>query len=90
MNWSTFFNVFLQNIILGILITAIAFGALGYFLVGDEGLQNGAVWGAIFGLVGSLGSASRLISQLFWGGYTSRYGEAQNHPETEEEDSWTS
>ena len=65
MKWKIFFLAFLRNVILWIILGAIALGLFGFLLAGKVGAINGAYWGAIFGLLGGSFSGMALLVR-FW------------------------
>lgn len=88
MNWTTFFKLLVRNALAAAILAAVALGLLGYALAGRVGFENGLFWGAALGLTGGLISGVGMISQLYWGGYASRYGKEQFRQESEGEQGW--
>jgi hypothetical protein len=65
MNWKIFLYLFVRNVFLGIVLGAAALGLFGYLVGGQEGLINGAYWGAVLGLIGGVFSGITLLYR-FW------------------------
>jgi membrane associated rhomboid family serine protease len=76
MNWKIFFYVFIRNIVLGIVLGAVALGLFGLIIAGQEGFIGGVYWGAIVGLIGGVLSGL-MMSYRFW----ERPGNYQMFPE---------
>jgi len=66
MNWKIFLLIFVRNVFLGIILGTLVLGLFGYLVGGQEGLINGAYWGAILGLIGGVFSGITLMYS-FWG-----------------------
>ena len=88
MKWSKFFKLLLRNTITGCLISAILLGSFGYFLVGETGFKNGAVWGVILGITGGLITSFGMTFPILGGEYSQRYGKEQFRQVSEGDDPW--
>ena len=50
---------------------------VGLLVAGQEGLVNGMVWGAAFGILGGLAVTSTFDSLAFWNGFFSRFNKSK-------------
>ena len=50
MSWKKLTFIIFRNALLGVAVATLALGGIGFLVAGPEGLLNGAIWGAVFGL----------------------------------------
>ena len=74
----------LKNFVITISLTTIVLGGIGFLLVGQEGLLNGAVWGVILGLA-SVPFMAGIIYMKYWGDFAGRYSKWYVDKETKGE-----
>jgi len=80
-------NVLVRLIVngfVGALIGASLLGLLGLLLAGSQGFQNGAILGAVFGLIGGFSSIGMLESTFWFTGTIFRYGKKRHADEPDE------
>ena len=65
MNWKIFLYLFFRNVVLGVVLGAVALGLFGFLVGGQVGLVNGAYWGATLGLIGGVFSGITILFR-FW------------------------
>lgn len=79
-NWKIVWML-VKSTLMGTLVGIIVLGALGFLLAGQVGMENLAVWGAVFGLVGgALSSATIMYAR-----YSEEIGRDYSHWRAEEE-----
>ena len=80
-------NVLVRLIVngfVGALVGAILLGLLGFLFAGGQGFQNGAILGAVFGLIGGFTSIGMLENTAWFTGTISRYGQKRHADEPDE------
>lgn len=75
---------FIVNGLAGALVGAMLLGLLGLLLAGSQGFLNGAILGAVFGLIGGFTSIGMLENTAWFTGVISRYGQKSHADEPEE------
>lgn len=75
---------FIVNGLAGALVGAVLLGLLGLLLAGSQGFLNGAILGAVFGLIGGFTSIGMLENTVWFTGVISRYGQKRHADEPEE------
>lgn len=79
-NWKIIWRL-VKSTLLGTFIGLVVLGIIGFLLAGPVGMENLAVWGAVFGLVGgALSSATIMFAK-----YSEEIGRDYSHWRAEEE-----
>ena len=63
-NWKII-RAFLKSIIVGVFLSTVILGGIGFLLAGAPGLANMAVWGAVLGLAGGVMSGLAAMSAKY-------------------------
>jgi hypothetical protein len=80
MRWDRKVGKILLVLVGGVAIGALVIGLFAFLVAGKDGLVNGLIWGAAFGLIGGLFAAGNLIFTLFWSDVAGEAGDAINDP----------
>lgn len=73
MRSSNYFLRVLVNIIMAMAFGSLAIGLFAFLVAGKQGVVNGLIWGAAFGILGGLATVSTFDSLEYWYGFFRRF-----------------